>query len=291
MITKRPLVAIGFLLPALTAYGLFTLYPLVRGLWLSLTDSSGGPRSNFIGLENYRRLIFDPDVHSATLITIQYAVIVVVLQNLFGLLLARALFERPHARRVIGTLVLLPTLVAPLMSSFIFSYLLAPDGALNRMLALIGLPGLQHVWYGDPTTALASIAAVQIWMYTGYTATIFLAGYLAIPRELLEAGRIDGATSWQQFRLIEWPLLAPSLTVCVTLSLIGSLRVFEFPFVLTNGGPAGSTMTLTLLIFNSTFHAASKFAYGIAIAFALLVLVVVSAAIATVVLRAREARI
>ncbi len=291
MITKRPLVAVGFLLPGLAIYALLTLYPLISGLWLSLTNSEGGRTSEFIGFANYLKMFGDPAFQSSTRITIQYAVIVVAVQTTFGLMIARALFSRPRVRRPIGLLILLPTLVAPLMASFIFSYLLAPDGALNQILDAIGLHGFTRVWLGDPETALVAVASVNIWMFTGLIATIFLAGYLAIPADLLDAASVDGAGGWTRFRTVEWPLLAPSLTVVVTISVIGTLRVFEFPLVLTNGGPAGSTTTLTMVIFRNTFQLPGQFAYGIAIAAALLVIVVVIASVSSSILRVREDRI
>ncbi|KJL26842.1 Lactose transport system permease protein LacF [Microbacterium oxydans] len=291
MITKRPLVALGFVLPAVAVYALLVLYPLGSGLWLSLTDSRGGPRADFVGLDQYARLLGDREVMRAIGTTLIYAVVVVFFQNLFGLLLARALYLRPRIRKVVSVLILMPTLVAPVMASFIFSSLYAPDGTLNQVLRSLGLDALTRIWLGSPDTALWAVALVNIWMFAGYSAAIFLAGYLALPADVLEAADLDGASGFRRFRTIEWPLLAPSLTVNVTLSLIGSLKVFEFPFVLTNGGPAGSTTTLTLLIYRKVFGGAGEFAYGITIAVLLLVIVLVLSNVATSVLRMREKRI
>lgn len=291
MITKRPWIAFAFLAPAIVLYSIFTLYPLLSGIWLSFTDSEGGPVANFTGIENYVRLLQDENFWSAIQFTLTYAVIVVVVQNAIGIWVARSLFLRPKIRKLGGVLVLLPVLVSPLMASFIFSYVLAPQGALNQLLEGVGLEALTRVWLGDPTTALPSVAMVNIWTFAGYSATIFLAGYLALPAELLDAASVDGASGWRQFRAIEWPLLAPALTVNITLSLIGALRVFEYPFVLTGGGPAGATTSLSLLIYNKTFLAPGNFSFGIALAVMLLVLVVTLSGIATTLLRSRENRI
>jgi raffinose/stachyose/melibiose transport system permease protein len=287
---RRPLTATLFLLPATAVYALFVLYPLVRGAILSFTDSMGGPASAFVGLSQYQELAQDPQVAAALKHTIIYACVVVVVQNGLGLAFAAALFRRPRARRVLGTVLLTPALISPLMAAFIWSYLYAPDGAINAVLHALGLGGLQHVWLGDTSTALMSVAAVNIWMFTGYSCAIFLAGYVAIPSALLDAADIDGASGWTRFRRVEWPMLAPSLTVNLTLSLIGSLRVFEFPLVLTNGGPAGSTETLTILVYRDIFGS-SNFAYGIAIAMLLLVVVVVLSSALSSALRLRERRI
>jgi len=179
-----------------------------------------------------------------------------------------------------------------LMAAFIWSYIYAPDGGVNAMLRDVGLGSLQQVWLGNPTTALGSIAAVNIWMFAGYSCVIFLAGYLAIPADLLDAADVDGASGFHRFWRIEWPLLAPALTVSVTLSLIGSLKVFEFPLVLTNGGPANATQTLTYQVFFKIFGSGeSAFAYGTAIALLLLVVILVLASSVNSALRLRERRI
>jgi raffinose/stachyose/melibiose transport system permease protein len=206
-----------------------------------------------------------------------YAAVVVVVQNGLGLLFASLLFRRPRVRKSLNVVLLTPTLVSPVMAAFIWSYLFAPDGGINALLGLLGLDSLQHVWLGDTSTALYSVAAVNIWMFTGYSCAIFLAGYMSVPTELLDAAAVDGASGWQRFRSVEWPMLAPALTVNVTLSLIGSLKVFEFPLVLTNGGPAGATDTLTMLVYRNVFGG--------------LVTVVVLSSATSSLLRLRERRI
>ena len=181
--------------------------------------------------------------------------------------------------------------MSAVMAAFVWNSLLAPDGAINALLKSVGLNGLARVWLGDPSTALWAIALVNVWMFSGYSAAIFLAGYMNLPGELIDASSVDGAAGWRRFVSIEWPLLAPATTVAVTLSLIGSLKVFELPFVMTNGGPAGSTTTLTMLIFAKIFGGQGSFAYGTTIAVLLLVVVVLFAGVTQSLLRRREERI
>jgi raffinose/stachyose/melibiose transport system permease protein len=232
----------------------------------------------------------DPDVTAALWHTVLYATVVVIVQNGLGLLFASLLFRRPRIRKTLSVVLLTPTLVSPVMAAFIWSYLFAPDGGINAMLGLFGLDSLQHVWLGDTSTALYSVAAVNIWMFAGYSCAIFLAGYMSVPTELLDAAAVDGAGGWRRFWNVEWPMLAPALTVNVTLSLIGSLKVFEFPLVLTNGGPAGATETLTTLVYRNVFGG-GKFAFGVAISVLLLVTVVVLSSATSSLLRLRERRI
>jgi raffinose/stachyose/melibiose transport system permease protein len=279
--------AILFLLPAATVYGLFILYPLVRGVLLSFTNNTGGPTDQFVGLRQYRTLIHDSTTRGALWHTIVYACVVLVVQTGLGLLAASLLARRERIRRTVSSLLLLPALISPVMASFIWSYLYRPDGGINQLLGDISLRAFQQIWLGNPSIALYAIAVVNIWMFVGYSCIIFLAGYAGIPRELLDAAEIDGATRWQRFRRVEWPMLAPALTVNVTLSLIGSLGVFDFPLVLTNGGPINSTNTLALLIYQDIFNN-SDFGMGAATAVLLLLLVVVISTGASVLLRRRE---
>ena len=279
--------AILFLLPAVSVYGLFILYPLVRGVLLSFTDNMGGPVSEFVGLRQYRTLLQDQAALNALGHTLVYAAVVLVVQTTLGLLAAAVLAHRVRIRRTVSSLLLLPALMSPVMASFIWSYLYRPDGGINTLLGVVGLETFQQIWLGDTSIALYAVAAVNIWMFVGYSCVIFLAGYAGIPQELLDAARIDGASRWQRFRRVEWPMLAPALTVNVTLSLIGSLGVFDFPLVLTNGGPVDSTSTLALLIYRHLFNN-SDFAMAAATAVLLLVLVMVVSSAASVLLRRRE---
>lgn len=291
MLTRRPWVALSFAIPAILIYTIVSIYPLINGVHLSFTDSSGGPRADWVGLDNYVQLFNDSRLWPALRNTLVYAVVVVVFQNLFGLMLARGLFYRPRIRRFVTALILLPTLVSGVMAAFIFSYIFATDGALNALLGALHLEFLQRVWLGDPSTALYAVAAVNIWGYSGYSAIIYLAGYVSIDKEMLDAAEVDGATGFKRFRYIEWPLIATALTVNLALNVIGALRVFELPLVMTAGGPAGSTTTLNMLIYTDLFGGRGAFAYAISIAMFSLVLVVVIAIALTTLLRSRERRL
>lgn len=279
------------LVPALAIYALFILIPMVQGLYLSFTDSRGGPQADFVGLDNYAYALDHPDAAGAVRNTLIYTAFVVIVQNGLGLVLGKALSTRtPRVRTVLSLLLLCPTLISPVMAAFIWSYLYRPDGAFNTILGSLGLESLQQVWLGDPAIALLAVGVVNIWMFTGYSTAIFLAGFVGMPKDILEAASIDGATGIQKFFRIEWPLLAPAVTVNITLSLIGCLRVFELPLVMTNGGPAGRTQTLTLLIYRNVFGD-GDFAYGITLAVVLLVLIAVLAGGVNTMLRKREQRI
>lgn len=291
MITRHPRVALLYLGPVILVYLVFIIYPLVSSIQLSLTDSPGGNPGEFVGLDNFAKLLRDPEVLHAVGRTVAYAFVVVVFQNGIGLALARALYNRPRAQRTYSVLLLLPMLISPLMAAFIWSAFFSPDGAINAVLRNVGLDFLTRIWLGDPSTALWSIAVVNVWMFAGFSCAIFYAGYMNLPSELLDAARVDGAGGWRRFAWIEWPLLAPSLTVNVTLSMIGSLKVFEYPLVMTNGGPAESTTTLTLLIYQKIFGGQGSFSYGVTIAVLLLVMIIAMTVIVNTFMRRREERV
>lgn len=280
--------AIIFLAPALILFFAFMIYPAVSGLWLSFTDAKGALAGDFIGLKNYSNVFQDPAARAALGNTFAFTLISVVLQNLFALALARWMFT--HARLQsfarVGTLV--PAMMATVAVAYIWSYIYSPiTGPLNEMLRALGLENLTRIWLGDPSTALAAVAVVNVWMFTGYAATIYLSGFLSIPSEIFEAAEMDGARGWNMFRTIEWPLLAPAFTVNLTLSTIGALRVFDLILLMTKGGPGFSTESISYVIFNESFGKLN-YGYGSSIAVILLVLTVIISFVLTSILRRRE---
>jgi raffinose/stachyose/melibiose transport system permease protein len=152
---------------------------------------------------------------------------------------------------------------------------------------MIGLEEWQRGWLGEPSTALYALAAAHVWMFIGYTTAIFLVGYANIPRDIEEAGRLDGASSWQRFRHLELPLLAPSFTVNIILSTVGTLKTFELPFIMTRGGPDRATQTLSLEIVNQLFGS-YKFGFASALSIIMLIIVITVAVVQNVWLRGRE---
>jgi ABC-type sugar transport system permease subunit len=276
------------MVPAGIVYGVFALYPTLSGLLVSFTNAQGIEAGQFIGFGNYLRLLHDVEFVDALRNTIVFTLLIVVVQNVLGLGVAAWMRDKRAVRNLARVGLLLPTMMSFIIVGYIWSFIYSPlGGPLNSLLQFLHLESLQQVWLGDTRTALPAIAAASIWMYLGFTATIYLAGFLAIPPELDEAAVIDGAVGWTRFRRVHWPLLAPAVTVSVTLSIIGSLRIFELPLVMTQGGPAGATETLSQLVYNTSFSG-FDFGYGTAIAFVLLVVTAFIAALVTTVLRRRE---
>lgn len=277
--------------PALLVYLTFTIYPLMDAVRLSFTDFSGVGQANYIGLENYLTVVTDSTYRSILLNTLLYALVVVVFQNGLGLLIAALLQSMPIIRNIARVGMLAPAMMSMVAAGFIWQYIYSPlGGGLNEALKILSLGDFQQIWLGNKSIALYSVAAVHIWMYVGYSAAVFLAGYAGISTEVLEAATLDGARGWSRIWSIDVPLLAPAFTINLTLSVVGTLKSFELPLVLTDGGPDGATMTLGLGIVKEIF---GRYHFGLACALSMVMLVGVASItlIQNRVLRAREDRL
>ncbi len=256
-----------FLLPALLIFCVFFVYPVLSSFFYSLTDWNGVTQSaNFVGLKNFASILSDRDAVRAFGVTITFAVGVTVIQNGLGLLLALALDGQSRLLQVLRVLFLIPTLLSSLAIGNIFNYFYNPNfGVINQFLTQIRLPGLAKDWLGDPKLALYSVMFAHVWQWVGLSMIIFLAGLQSISPDLQEAATMDGVGTWQRFHSITFPMIAPSITVNLVLSLIGTIKVFDIIFVMTKGGPGGATDTLATLLYQKAFTFQS-FGYGTAIA-------------------------
>ena len=283
--------ALLMMLPACLIYGLFTIYPVIRGLYFSLTRYGGVKAASWIGLGNYQEMLGDPKVQDALINTVMFAVVVVIVQNALGLVLASVLYQLPRVRRLASFVLLIPTVLPLIIVGYIWLAIYQPlDGPLNSGLRLLGLNVLEQYWLGNPSLALLAISMVNVWMFTGYSTVIYLANYAAISPEIFEACKVDGASGWRRWWRVDRYLLAPSMTVNIALSTIGTLKMFELPFVMTKGGPINSTRTLTMLIFDDAFTK-GRYGYGMAVAVVLLVFTITVGAIQVSWLRHRETRV
>ncbi|GAA2110665.1 carbohydrate ABC transporter permease [Actinomadura alba] len=264
-----------FLVPAFALYAFVVLLPSAQGAAFAFTDWDGlNPTRHFVGLGNFRDMLEDPGARGALRQTFIIAVAVTVIQNAIGLLLALGVHSRIKSRNVLRVLLFAPAVMTPVVTAALWKYILAPDGALNGMIAAAGPDSWQQNWLGNPTLALCSVAGVVVWQFAGYSMVIFLAGLQGIPREVHEAAAVDGASGWQRFRHVVLPLLAPATTVNLMLSIIGGLKLFDQVWVMTGGGPGTATETLSTLIYKNAFQF-NEYAYSVALAIVLTVFVAV----------------
>ena len=264
-----------FALPAMLLFAFVVLIPTARGVYYAFTDWDGlDPDFSFIGLDNFATMLADPDAMQAIWHTLLIAVAITVIQNGVGLLLALGVNSVIKSRNVLRVFLFAPAVITPIVTAYLWRNLLGPGGAVNSLLAAVGLDSWQRNWLGDPELALWSIVGVIVWQFAGYSMVIFLAGLQSVPTEVIEAAAIDGAGPVRRFWSVTRPMLAPAFTINLMLSIIGGIKLFDQVWALTGGGPGHATDTLSTLIYKDAFTL-GEFGYSIALAVVLTIIVAV----------------
>jgi raffinose/stachyose/melibiose transport system permease protein len=281
-----------FAAPALLIYALIVIYPSLGGAYYAFTDWSGIGAHKWVGLENFKTLFTDDQSFGSLVNTIKLTVFIVIVQNAVGLALALGVHTMIKSKYVLRTIFFAPAVLAPVVIAFLWKYMFnpQPDAGLNAMLGFFGLDFLQQNWLGDPSVALWAVGLTVVWQYAGYSMVIFLAALQGIPKDLEEAAALDGAGRWQRFRHIVLPLIAPAMTINLTLSTIGGLKLFDQVFAITGGGPGYSTETLSTLIYKQAF-VFGQYGYSTAVALVLALLVSGLALIQMRYLQSREVKV
>jgi multiple sugar transport system permease protein len=241
--------------PAVLLLFVLTILPLGFNLVLSTQDRfvSDALPSKAVGIGNYLTILGDSRFWNAAWLMVEFTLIAVPAQMLFGLLIALLLNRQVPAQGVVRALVLLPMIATPVAIALIWALMFNPSlGVLNYFLETLGLG--RSLWVADSRLAIPSLALVDIWEWTPLVAIILLAGLQSMPEEPFEAARIDGASSWQLFSLITWPLLQPVLFAALTLRLIDALKTFDIIEVITQGGPGTASETLNVYAFHTGFE-------------------------------------
>ena len=287
-----------FALPGLLVFLAFIVYPTLSAFWLSLFDWRGvGKNFNFIGLDNFVRALTSPDFYRAARNNLEFFVVILIFQHTVGLLVAVQLNARPRFMEVYRTILFLPVILSLIATGFVWTLILSPNiGLLNPLLRDIGLGFLARAWLSDTTFALPAVILVQAWNVLGWSVVIYLAGLQNIPEELRQAAEIDGATPWQTFRRVVFPLLSPSFTSLTVLTFIQIFRVFDVVYVLTGpvGAPAGRTDVLGTLVYRTAFGVGglsandARMSYAIAISVLIFIMMAVCSVLLIFVLRRRE---
>jgi raffinose/stachyose/melibiose transport system permease protein len=254
------------------------LYPTIEGIVYSFTSWTGlGGGISFTGLANYRELIHSSEALDALAHTVVIAAVVTVAQNLVGLGLALALNSHIKSRGILRTILFAPVVMTPIVVGYMWQYIYTPSGALSGVLSGIAGHSAGTVnFLGSPSLALWAVIIVIIWQYAGYSMAIFLAGLQNVPKELHEAAAMDGAGALKRFWWVTRPLLRTAIVINMTLALVTSLKTFDQVLALTQGGPGYATQTLSTLLFNEAFLF-DRYGYGMTLAVALFVLVMVAA--------------
>ncbi|WP_234834804.1 carbohydrate ABC transporter permease [Mycolicibacterium stellerae] len=262
--------AVGYALLAPSLFGVvtFLLLPMLVVAWLSVHRwDLLGPIA-YVGLDNWRSVLTDPSFATSLVVTALFIAIVVPTQSVLGLFAAAMLARGLPGSGFFRTLYVLPWICAPLAIAVLWRWILSPtDGAVSTLL------GERIEWLTDPDLALPVVSAVTIWTNVGYVTLFFLAGMLAIPADIQDAARTDGANAWQRFRRITLPMLRPTLFFVLVTGVISAAQVFDTVYALTAGGPQGRTDLIAHRIYAEAFGAAAvgRAAVMAAVLFVLLV--------------------
>lgn len=242
-----------FLAPSALPLLMFTAMPMISSVWVSLHQWNLISPMKWVGLENYRTLLTDPGTRTVFLHTLIYCAGYLPLVFAGGLGLALALNQKLAGRSFFRAAYFLPVVTSWVVVALVWKWLLNPtNGLVNTILGAVGLP--QPGWWTDPNWALPAVILSSAWKDLGFVMVIMLAGLQAIPQDVLEAAWADGANGWQRFWRITLPLLSPSTFFVVVISLINGFQVFDQVYVMTGGGPSGSSQVVVGQIYDLTFR-------------------------------------
>lgn len=242
------------ILPALAVYALALLVPLFGGTipysFLKWNLMSG--KKSFVGLENYIKLFSDTDFWKAFLFNLKVGVFMIVGSNIMGFVLAYFLNENIKAKGVVRAMFFIPNIVSAVLVSFIWVFIFTC--AMPAIGNALGWEGLANVsWFGTPRMATITIIVVSIWQNIGFLMIIYTAGLQTIPKDVMESAQLDGCSGLKKILKIEIPLLMPTVTINLFVSISGTFKMFDIPNAMTGGGPYGSTMPVAMDIYQEAF--------------------------------------
>jgi ABC-type sugar transport system permease subunit len=283
---ERELTGWAFLLPMFVFFVVFLLVPVLLVFWWSTQNGGLTTGSEFVGLDNFRRLPRQVDAAAAISNTLRFALMSIPITLAIALGVAMLLARVGRGGSVYRFLVYFPALVPGVVAGLIWIFLTNVDfGLFNTMFRLVGLDPV--TWLG-PKSALQVLAALDIWRSFGFWAIFFLAAIIGLPKELYQAAELDGANGWQRFFRLTLPLLRRVILFAVVVASIYGLQVFDTALILTGGGPGTSTLTIVYRIWTYIFGSSDKVGYGAAISVALLVAILILTLIQLRLLRDRR---
>lgn len=263
---RRRLTGLLYVLPALAFVAAFTVYPLVHMVRISFNDWTLITPPEPVGLDNFRRAMDDDQFWGSLWFTVRYTLVITPILIVGGYLIALLTADNTRLRRFTRTVVFIPVVIGLAASSLLWYWLFsARYGLVNRLLMDLGLIDEPVLWIGtDPTRSLWAVTASVVWKVIGFGTILFVAAIQAIPREVNEAARVDGATAWQRTRLITIPLTLRTILLVTLVSMIGSLLAFDQFYIMTAGQPMNRTATAVFYVYLNSFPFL-KLGYGAAL--------------------------
>lgn len=265
--------------PAILMFLTFVIAPILMAAYYGFFKWKGfGPPTDFAGIDNYVTILTDPTFRAAVGHNFVIAILSLVLQGPIAILFALLMNQKIRGRSVIRVLIFVPYVISEVIVGTGWSLMMADTGAVNSLLARIGLENLQQSWLADPNFAMGTLMVILTWKYVGFAVILMLAGLQSIPEELYEAASIDGASFWQQQFRITLPLLGPTIRIWAFLSIIGALQLFDLVNIIWGqyvAATAGTSTMATYMYLNG--HMAGNYGYGNAVAVVLFLISLVVA--------------
>lgn len=278
-----------FVAPFFIAFAIFQLYPILYSLYLSFTTWDGFGTPQYVGLDNYSRVfgdyLFTKALENTFIIWLVSIIPQLILALSLALILQQKFIKGKHFFRAIFYF---PNIVTPVSIGVLFSLLFDwQTGAVNRALTGLHIINSNINWLGDPTLARVLVSGVMCWQWFGYNTLLYIAGLQSVSEDLLEAARVDGATSRQIATKIQIPLLRPVIVFTVITSIIGGIQIFDVPFVMSGNGPDQSTLTLVMYLYDTAFQN-SHYGYASTIAYVTFIIIAVLSLVTYRLTRTRE---
>lgn len=250
---KQGLETLLFTIPSIILVSIMIYIPFIMSGYYSLTEWNGISKgAQFIGLDNFKTIFSgSPDFVNALIFTGKYTVLFMILTNVLALALAVVLVKKLRTANLLRGVFFIPYIMSMIIVGFIWKFIFSQGFA--KLYEITGMGAFNLSWLGDSNLAFFSIVFVGVWQSLGFYIVLYIAGLQAVPKDVLEAATVDGASSWKQFSRVTLPLLGPSVTTCIFMSLTNSLKVFDIILALTKGGPGGSTYSVTLDIYREAF--------------------------------------
>ncbi len=243
-----------FISPAVVLIAVFGIVPIVWGLILSFQKAGLiSPERDWVGFENYARIVSDPKARQAAVNTVYYTVLFVPISILASLLIAYALNRKIAAIRFYRLAVFIPVVTSTIATGIMFLWLFDRNyGLANWLLGKLGLGPFG--FFEDPNQAMIALVLMTVWGWLGFDTIIYLAALQGVPQELTEAAAIDGASRWSSFWRVTWPMLGPATLLLVVWSTISALQLFDEVFFVTKGGPLGRTSVVVFYVYRLAFE-------------------------------------
>ncbi len=277
-----------FVLPAFAVYAVFCLYPIFYNIYMSLYETDLMSFANFVGFGNYIRLLHDKTFTLAFRNNILMVIGSLIAHLPLAMFFANQIYHKIKGSTFFQTVYFLPCVICGVAVGLTWSFVYNGNyGLLNALLKLIGLGSLQKVWLSDKNLALICIIVVVMWQYVGYHMIIQLAAMRNIDSALYEAAELDGATGWQEFKYVTFPLIKPILKIDTVLIITGSLKYYDLVAVMTNGGPNHATEVMSTYMYYSAFNVL-KYGYACAIGVILMLLCMITVGISNAVFKTKS---